>query len=117
MFDFFDISMSENYTYWWENDVSERDKEDVLSSIETCKSLSNLTERLYEVSGDFNDSPFKKDIEYYEQLLNILQNEADNEVSWNNASKERIPDILKPHIKNLYIKHQKESGDDDIIIA
>lgn len=105
--------MEENH--WWDTDVESKTKENAYESIQTVNNLSSVKNMLYELSGDFDDSPFKKDVEYYVQIIDEMCECANNNEDWDERWENEIPSEIKPKIKQLYIEMRDYDDDDDII--
>lgn len=107
--------MEENH--WWDTDVESKTKENAYRSIQTVQTLSSVKEMLYELSGDFDDSPFEKDVEYYVQIIDEMCEFATDERDWNNDWNNEIPQEIIPKLKELYTELKNVDDDDDIIEA
>lgn len=98
----------------WSENISEEDIKSVRTAVNNAKSIAAIEESLYEVSGDFNESPFKKDVEYYTQILDDISVSYSNNEDWNDFWNERLPNVVLNKVKELY---DDNSEDDDIIKA
>lgn len=103
--------------HWWAEDVPDRTREDVLTAVENARSLGAVEQALYDVSGDFNQSPFDKGTQYYVEIVTTLREQAVADVPWNQSTGFRVPEFIRPHVRELYEQAQQSDDSDDILEA